>query len=131
MAILLRILRNQYFEGQVSLYRGDKWALNCQIVDSVGGVDQLKDLRGASATGYFPSTGGDTVAASVQLTDAQSGQIQLQVPASDTPQVALSTGGIQPYVVVADLPASGGPSPFTAQAPAADVVILDREFTQS
>lgn len=129
MAILLLLDPAQYFQGSVRVYRGDAWAIDGQIVNQVGGVKLPVDLTGASATAYFPpATGTELVAASVELTVAKSGAIRIPVSEDISPTIAETPNGLQAYVVVDGIPATG--NLFTAQMPDPDLAILDREFQQ-
>lgn len=126
MAILLRLDRAQYFQGAVRVYRGDQWDLTGQVVDQIGSVVLAKDLTGASATAYFPATGGGVVAAVVSITDEPQGLIRIAVGDDVTPMTEV--GQVQVYVIVDGIPSAG--HPFTAQMPEPDLAIVDRSFQQ-
>jgi hypothetical protein len=129
MATLLLLDRAQYFQGMVSVFRGDAWAIDAQVVDQIGGVRLPKDLTGKSVTAYFPSaTGGDNIAAVAELTNALAGSIRIPVTDDVTPLVEENTGGIQLFVVVDGVAASG--NPYTAQITDPDLAVIDRQFQQ-
>jgi len=126
MARILLLDRDQYNQDVVKLFRGDRWAVDMQVVDRVGGVDKPVDLSGASVTACFPSTGDSPVAAACTLTSGFGGMVRAVVDEDTTPLVSLTPMGSKMYAVVEDL----SDSPWTAETPHADLEVADRDFDE-
>ncbi len=131
MAIILKLAREQYIEGGVRLFRGDAWNIDAQVVNRVGTVDLDKDLTGGTLTAYFPkdAASGGTVSAAATIIDAACGKIRIPVDEDTTPLIQTAVNGIQLYVLMDGIPASGYLT--TAQMLEPDLQILDREFFQT
>lgn len=103
MAKILKLDPQQYFQGSITLTRGDDWALAAHIVDRINGLDLGQaDLEGVACTGFLPNS--DASAAPLSATGVINcdGRVSFQFPALATTAAALSRG-IGMYAVLEDL----------------------------
>ena len=84
MAYKLKLDKSRYFQGQLTLVRGDKWDLKASIVEKIGSVESPVDISTWGITGFFPG-----VQAAVSINDGPGGQITLSAPSSSTPGAQL------------------------------------------
>lgn len=124
MAKVLVVLPTQYLNGSVPLYRGDRWSLEAQVMDRIGGVDSPVDLTAASGvTGYFPAASGGVIPVVCVIVDAAQGRVRAVVSESVTPYVAVEADPVSWYVVAS---MTGGPT--TCPTPDSPLVINDATF---
>lgn len=127
MARLVSLNPRHFLQGVATVFRGDQWLLDAQLLERVGETDAGVDLTGGSATAYFPAVDCDSepLAVPVTLTGPASGLFRVSVDESQTEdEVGLAEMGTSLYVVF-DTPASGQ---FTAETVRQDLVIRDRGF---
>ena len=92
MANALIILPDQYLQGVVTLYRGDQWNLNFQLVNQVGGVNVAADMTAASGvTGFFPAATGGVLGIPCTAIDVGHGFYRCVVPSNLSSDAALAS----------------------------------------
>lgn len=128
MALLLLLAKDQYYQSEVTRFRGDRWTLDAKVVNRVGGVDTDKDLTGASASAFFPpATGTTPIAVAATLSDAPCGKIRFSVDKDTTPLIAECPQGTTIYATINGL----SESPVSVETPDADLVVVDKGFSSS
>lgn len=75
--------------GVIPLRRGDDWKVSGTIIDKYARYQAPFDLTGISAaTGFWPGASGGVIPEPFTILDAKGGQFEMDVPASDTPNIA-------------------------------------------
>jgi len=124
MAKLLIIAPSQYYQGQVTLFRGDEWNINAQITEDYNGVRIPVDLTGATVSGFFPAaSGGDNLAFAASLVNESVGLIRVNVPESASSGTELMQDPISWYI---EMDQDGART--TVQTPDTPLVITDPQF---
>lgn len=128
MAIFLKFDKKQTnSSGFIPLKRGDDWKLLGKVIDKYPRVEDDFDLTGVSATAFFSGDPSGTVTSVVQVTKPDCGGVEIDVPASATPGVALAENGTTIYLV-ADHPTKGT---ITIDTELPVLEIKDRGFAES
>lgn len=125
MALILTINAKHFGpNGLIPLRRGDDWKLAAQIQDKKGNYVDVKDLTSHSATAFFNSATG-ALPATVNITDAQCGNVEILLPSESTPSINLAPEGSSMYVILEDTAGN-----TTTVEPQFDVLeVKDRGFT--
>lgn len=126
MALLLLLAKDQYFEGSVSRFRGDRWNLDCKVVNRIGGVDTDKDLSGVTVSAYFPPADGTTpIAVAGTLAAASVGKVRFTVDEDTSALIAEAAQGTTFYATIDGLVDE---SPVSVETPEPDLSIRDKDF---
>lgn len=128
MALILLLARNQYHEGIVTRYIGDRWTLDAQVVDRVGGVDTPKALGdSAGATAYFPTSATAATGIEATVSVQEEGRLSIEVTEDVTAELYESPNGIPVWVELDNLTTPQGP--IHVRTPNPDLAIKDaRDF---
>src|SRR5438552_1296469 len=108
MAIFLSLDKRQFGpNGLIPLRRGDDWKLVGAIIEKYSNYQKDYSLAAYNgASGFLKADASDDdglIPMSVSIINAAAGEVQLDLAASATPDVALSEDGIGLYMVF-DLP---------------------------
>lgn len=103
MATFLKLDKKLYspLTGLVPLRRGDTWNLFGVIVEKYAAYEKPLSLSDVdSASGFFENATGGTLVKAVTIANAAGGQVEIEVPGSETIDVAESPEGVGMYVVL-------------------------------